>query len=106
MDTNVYYTPRTIGDLNRILTALSLKTVAPEQLNTVLQTESRSRVIRALNRANTDQGAYEYLRRLFGPESSQVDGSSSGVSAGVSANPSLPSHGDLHTCGDSYINTH
>lgn len=101
MDSNVYYTPRTIGDLNRILTALSLKTVEPEQLNTVLQTESRSRVVRALNRANTDQGAYEYLRRLFGLESRQVDGSRSGVSA----NPSLPSHSDMHTCGDSAIDT-
>lgn len=101
MNSNVYYTPRTIGNLNRILTALSLKTVAPEQLNTVLQTESRSRVIRALNRANTDQGAFEYLRRLFGFESRQVDGSRSEVSA----NPSLPSHSDLHTCGDSAIDT-
>lgn len=99
MDNNVYYAPRTIGDLNRILTALSLKTVGPEQLNAVLQTESKSRVVHALNRASTDQGAFEYLRRLFGIESSPDDGNS----PATCANPSLPIHRNLHTCGDRAI---
>lgn len=66
MTTQSLYQPKTLGDFNLALCALSLRPVNKERLDEILLTQSKELIVKALNRAHMDQRALAYLNNLFG----------------------------------------
>lgn len=58
--------PTTLAEFNQALTSLQLRPVDKAGLDVILKTESRDRLVRAINQAGTDQRALAYLNRFFG----------------------------------------
>lgn len=58
--------PSTLAEFNQALTALQLRPVDKTGLDEILKTETRERLVKALNQAGTDQRALAYLNRFFG----------------------------------------
>lgn len=63
------FEPKTLGEFNEALKSFQFFPVTKEDLDRIMQTEPRERLVKALNQAKTDQRALAYLNKLFGPAS-------------------------------------
>lgn len=57
--------PQTLGEFNHALQSLNFDPVTKEQLDAVLSTEPKQRLVQAINLAFRDNGAFDYLKGLF-----------------------------------------
>lgn len=59
------FTPQTLADLNNALTSLNFRPIDKPRLDEILSTESRNRLVEAINKACKDSRAFAYLKHWF-----------------------------------------